>query len=184
MQQIIQYLRAISAAQFAGIVILFFMPFVEVSCGNMFTIEISGKQFATGGEISVPQMPTASPAATPNVTPGIPSAAPGQTQDKNIDQKMSALLAWIAAVAGVVVSLIAGRNFRIASAALGGLGVVTMFWLKSDIDKDFSVQLTQAQGILRLDYKFAFWACVILFVTAAATNVYALMRPPDKPAQS
>ena len=173
-QQLIQYLRGISAAQFAGIVILFFMPFVEVSCGNVFTVEISGKQFATGGEIEIPALQ-----AAPATTTVTPAPTPGQTQNKNVDQKMSALIAWIAAAAGVVVSLMAGRNFRIGAAALAGIGTVCMFWLKSDIDKDFSVQLTQAQGILRLDYRFAFWACVILFITAAATNVYALLKPPN-----
>ena len=198
MQQVIQYLRAISAAQFAGIVLLFFLPFVEVSCGSMFTVEISGKQFATGGEISVPQMngptstgvpgltisPSATPSTTPSATPAAPGAQPGQMQDKNVDQKMSALIAWIAAAVGVVVSLLAGRTYRIASAALGGIGAVTMFWLKSDIDKDFSVQLAQAQNFIQLNYKFAFWACFILFLTAAATNVYALMRPPDGASQA
>ena len=177
--QIMQYIRAISASQFAGIVLLFFLPFVEVSCGNMFTVEISGQQFATGGQISVPSMPNAAPTAAPSMAPVAgPSAVPNQ-KNQDIEPKISAVLAWIAAIAGVVVSLLAGRNFRIAAAALGGLGAAMMFWLKSEIDKDFGVQLVQAQGLIQLDYKFAFWACAILFLTAAGTNIYALMRPPN-----
>jgi hypothetical protein len=93
--------------------------------------------------------------------------------------KPSALIAWVLAFVGVVVSLIAGKTYRIACAAVGGVGAVMMFWLKSEIDKDFGVQLQQAQGFIQLEYKFAFWACVVLFVTAAATNVFAILRPPD-----
>lgn len=186
MQQVIQYIRAISAAQFAGIVLLFFLPFVEVSCGTMFTVDISGQQFATGGQIDVPQMNnqnsgipglTVTPSTTPT-TSTTPSTTPGM-QNKGIDPKISAMAAWILAAVGVVLSLMMGRTFRIATAAVGGIGAVLMFWLKSEIDKDLAVQVPQVQGFLQVNYKFAFWACVILFLTAAATNVYMLLKPPD-----
>lgn len=179
MQQLIQYVRQISAAQFAGIVLLFFLPFVEVSCGSMFTVDISGQQFATGGKVDVPKMPNA-PTAAPQAT-----AAPSSPQNGNIDMKPSALIAWIAAAVGVVLSLMLGRVFRIACGALGGIGAVSLFWLKSQVDSDFSAPgMQQLQGMIQVNYKFAFWLCVILFVTATITNVYVLMKPPDtaKPA--
>ena len=147
MQQFIQYLRQISAAQFAGVALLFFLPFVEVSCGSMFTIEISGQQFATGSTINVPNNPNSPLNITPSA-PGQPTANAAQ-KPHDIEPKASAILAWIAALAGIAVSLIAGKNFRIASAGLGGLGAIMMFWLKTQIDQDFSVQgVQQLQGIL------------------------------------
>jgi hypothetical protein len=172
-----QLIRGISAAQFAGIALLFFLPFVSISCSNMFVIELSGQQFATGGEISIPAMPN-----QPGVAPTVPPAPTGTTtpqRTQTIDVEPSAVLAWALAIAGIVVSLMAGKMLRIASAVVGGLGAGAMFWLKSEIDKDFGVQLVQAQGFIQLEYKFAFWACVILFLTAAATNVFAILRPPD-----
>jgi hypothetical protein len=175
---LLQLIRGISAAQFAGIALLFFLPFVSVSCSNMFVIEISGQDFATGGKVEIPAMPER-PVMTPGTTAS-PSATTTQgSRNQNIDMKPSALIAWVLAFVGVVVSLIAGRMFRIGGAAIGGVGAVAMFWLKSEIDKDFGVQLQQAQGFLQIEYKFAFWACVVLFLTAAATNVFAILRPPD-----
>lgn len=174
-----QLIRGISAAQFAGIALLFFLPFVSVSCSNMFVIEISGQDFATGGQVEIPAMPN-TPTVTPSAPGTPPAAAPTQgARNQDIDMKPSALIAWVLAFAGVIVSLIAGKNYRIACAAIGGVGAVMMFWLKSEIDKDFGVQLQQAQGFIQLEYKFAFWACVVLFLTAAATNVFAILRPPD-----
>jgi hypothetical protein len=176
---LLQLIRGLSAAQFAGIVLLFFLPFVSVSCSNMFVIEISGQDFATGGQVEIPAMPNA-PVAAPAAPGTPPAAAPAQgARNQNIDMKPSALIAWLLAAVGVVASLIAGRHYRIGSAAIGGVGAGMMFWLKSEIDKDFGVQLQQAQGFIQLEYKFAFWACVVLFLTAAATNVFAILRPPD-----
>lgn len=176
MQQVIQYIRGISAAQFAGIVLLFFLPFVEVSCGNMFTVDISGQQFATGGKISVPNAPNLN---APSATPA-PTATTPEMKDKDIEPKLSAMIAWGAAVLGIILSLMVGRVFRIATAAVGGAGAVTLFWLKSQIEADFSVQgMQQLQGMIQLNFKFAFWLCFILFLTAAATNVYMLLKPPD-----
>ena len=182
-QQIIQYIRHISAAQFAGIALLFFLPFLEVSCSNYFVIEISGQQFATGGKVTVPNMPntgTTAPTVAPGVpVPGSPNATPNQQAPKDIEPHLSAILAWIAAIAGVVVSLMAGRIFRIVCAALGGVGAAMLLWLKSEVMGDMGPDAAQVQAFIQINWKFAFWACVILFITAAGTNIYVLMRPPN-----
>jgi hypothetical protein len=171
-----QFIRGISAAQFAGIVLLFFLPFVEVSCSNMLTIEITGQQFATGGKVDV-TVPR-----EPSVSPGIPpaTAPPANTaRGENVEMKPSALVAWALAFIGVVVSLMADRRMRTVAAAAGGLGAIAMFWLKSEIDGDLAGGIEEARGLIRLEYEFAFWACVALFLTAAATNAFAILRPPD-----
>ena len=179
-----QFIRGISAAQFAGIVLLFFLPFIEVACspGNIspelqsgeFSIEITGKDLAIGGK---PDLKTPGGGTAPSA----PSTQtmPGTSPDKGVDMKTSALAAWILAAVGIVVSLMGGRAVRIGSAAIGFLGAVAMFWLKSEIDADFGRGIEQARGMIRLEYQFAFWACVVLFITAAATNAFAILRPPD-----
>lgn len=190
---ILQLLRGISAAQFAGIVLLFFLPFVTVSCGNMMTIDITGQNFATGGQPSIQGMSPEefgkqfNPNATTPTTPGSPGATatpgtpqmPGMNQDKGVDQKISALIAWIIAGAGIALSLIAGKAFRAATAVAGVAGVAMLFWLKSDLDSEIGAQLAEARGMVQFSYDFAFWACVVLFITGAATNAYSLMRPAD-----
>jgi hypothetical protein len=182
MPQLLKFVRQISAAQFAAIVLLFFLPFVEVSCSNMLTIDVTGQQMATGGKVDLP------PNANFNVTPNTQAAAPGQSQNGNVDQQPSALIAWILAVIGIGVSLMAGRTYRMAAAAAGFLGAVCLLWLKSAVEGNFLSgmppdQVAQVRNFVRLDFLFAFWLCLILFLTATATNVYALMKeaPPPKP---
>jgi hypothetical protein len=171
-----QFIRGISAAQFAGIVLLFFLPFIEVSCSNMLTIEITGQQLATGGKVDV-SVPDQS--GSPSILPDQTTTPRSTSGSEDVKMKPSALIAWILAFAGVVVSLMSGRAMRIAATAAGFLGAVAMFWLKSEIDKDFARGIEEARGLIKLDYEFAFWACVFLFITAAATNAFAILRPPD-----
>jgi hypothetical protein len=171
-----QFIRGISAAQFAGIALLFFLPFIEVSCSNMLTIEITGQQFATGGKVDV-SVPDQS--GTPSILPNQTTTPQNRSGSEDVKMKPAALIAWILAFAGVALSLMAGRAMRMASTAVGFLGAVAMFWLKSEIDADFARGIQETQGLIRLEYEFAFWACVFLFITAAATNVFAILRPPD-----
>ncbi len=97
----------------------------------------------------------------------------------DIEPHITAIIAWLAAIAGVVVSLLAGRTFRIVCAALGAVGAASLFWLKSDIMGDMGPDMAQVQAFIQIKWQFAFWACVILFITAAGTNIYVLMRPPN-----
>lgn len=188
--KVIDLIRGISAAQFAGIVLLFFLPFVQVSCsgGNFgqgmnvpsFSIDITGQQLATGDSAEHVREKAGLPDTSATPAPGAPPGAqmgPMGPGKGGIDQQISALIAWILAGVGLVISLIAGRAFRAGGVLLGIGGAAMLFWLKSEMASSLRVDMAEAQNFIQVSWEFAFWACVVLFITAAGTNIYSLLRP-------
>jgi hypothetical protein len=146
--------RKLSPVVFVLALICFFLPFVTFSCQGQRVATFSGMQLVTGTTLQQPQ-------------------AFGPPQQQKIDPEPLALLAALAALAGLAVSFLRGKRGAIPPAIAGGLGVVFMLALKSKLDGDV---LRQGQGAIQVSYEAGFYAAVILFVGALLINGYALVQ--------
>ncbi len=141
----------ISAATFGLVLVCFLMPFVSVSCQQQKLITLTGLQMVTGTTLQEPQM-----------------LGPSRTQ--KIDPEPLAIVAFLCALGGLVVSIAIGRKHPIVPAILGGAGVVALFSLKSELDGEV---LRQSNGLFHLDYEAGFWLAVLLLLAIAIFSAFA-----------
>ena len=146
MEKFVAYFRRITLVNFAGIVMLFLLPFVTVSCGGMSAGELSGKDLTFGTRIEHVQPMTQ------------------RKQTTMVKKEPSAVVALAAAVAGIVVSLlfkgvVHGRLVLLLSV----LGTGAMLWLHQALNTQ---AINQGQGMILLDWRPAYWLTLGLFVSA------------------
>lgn len=136
----------VSAGLFAFVIVFFFLPFVRVSCAGQKVMSVTGIKLATGGSFEDP------------------GGMGGRSVEK-LEPDPFAILALVAAVGGVVLSL-AARS-AIASAILGGAGAVFLLILKSRL-ADRTAQ--ESMGVVQVEMDIGYWLAMLFFVGAAAVN--------------
>jgi lysylphosphatidylglycerol synthetase-like protein (DUF2156 family) len=136
---------------FVGSTFCFFLPFVTVSCGGMKVFTLSGQQMATGTSIEDPQ-------------------AFGPSKTQRIDPDPFAAVAWLSALAGVVLSLV-GR--RLAASVSGAAGAVSLGVMASRLEGQVQ-KATEGMGQTNLEIGFTF--AISLLIAAAAWNIYLLRQ--------
>ena len=146
--------KKLSAAAFALALICFVLPFVTFSCQGQKVFTLSGIQMVTGTTFQQPQML-------------------GPPKQEKIEAEPLATLAFMAALAGLVVSFLRGKFGAIPAAASGGLGVVFLMALQSKLDGD---TLQRGQGVLQINSEYGFYMAVVLFAAALLINGYILVQ--------
>ena len=141
----------ISSVKFGLIIVLFLMPFVNVSCGGMVNIPLSGMDLATGKTIEMKE------------------PFSGKVQRQKIDPEPLAAIALGCAVLGLLLGFVKERPARLLNGGFGGGGAVLLLLLKNKMDKEV---MKEGGGMIALHYEFAFWATLILFLAAAAVSIY------------
>lgn len=145
------------SAKFGLIVIMFLMPFINVSCVGMVNIPLSGMDLATGKTIE-----TKEPFS-------------GKIQKQKVDAEPYAAIALGAAVLGLLVGFAKAKSARLVNAISGGAGAVFLLLLKSKIDKEV---LKEGGGMISVTYDAGFWIALILFALAFAVSIYAVSISP------
>jgi len=146
MEKFMAYFRRITLVNFAGIVMLFLLPFVTVSCGGMSADELSGKDLTFGTRIEHVQPMTQ------------------RKQTTMVKKELSAVVALVVAIAGMVGSLLfKGRVHARWVLMLSVLGTSAMLWLQHALNTQ---ALSQGQGMIVLDWRPAYWLALGLFVSA------------------
>jgi hypothetical protein len=138
---------------FVGSALCFFLPFVTVSCGGIKAFTLSGQQLATGTTLTQPQ-----------------PFGPPQTQ--KLDADPFAAVAGLCAIAGIALSLI-GRRMASGAAISGGVGVLSLFIMKSRLDDQLQ---KQGQGLATANYESGFTLALLLLIAGAAWNVYLFLQ--------
>jgi len=132
---------------FVGSVLCFFLPFVTLSCGGMKVATLTGVQLSTGTMLA-------------------------QSQGQKIDAEPSAAIAGLCALAGVGLSLV-GRKMAGASAAAGGIGVLSMlvlhFRMVANVQK-------QGQGMITANSESGYTLALLLLIAGTAWNVYLFLQ--------
>ena len=152
-------LKKFSPAFYGVIVILFFLPFVNLSCGGQTIMSITGFQLITGTEVKASGM----------------FGEMNSNDDLNTDQKKEiepqplALFAFLAALIGLIISFFKMRIPALANIVISIAGVVFLLLLKVSLDGDADLNVS-GQNVITLDYQFAYWFSIILFIAGAVVQ--------------
>lgn len=157
--------RRIPFASFGVIILLFFLPFLEIKCSSgQSLVNATGMNLVFGKSIE---------------SPG--GGIFGPTEDTS-SQKMKtniwALLALLAAVGGLAVYAIAHKEEAKFGTVAGGVGFVALFLLMltaktavtkgaaSGAEGDMSAMAAQ----IKVVFKFAYWLALLLFIVAGGMS--------------
>ncbi|MFZ6017846.1 MAG: zinc-ribbon domain-containing protein [Nitrospirota bacterium] len=147
-------LRKISPAIFGIALICFFLPWVNVSCAGQKVAAFKGIQLVTGTTIEVP----------------------GIYEDKKVEKvkgEVLAILVFLSAVIGFVLSFLKGKKGNLGPAIVGGFGTILLLLLTVKLDNDIS---REGEGMLQLNYTVGFYLTLILFLSAIGINIYSMVR--------
>lgn len=117
----------------------------------MFTL--TGQQLATGTTLTQPQ-------------------AFGPPQKQKIDADPFAVMAGLCGIAGIALSLM-GRKMAGGAAVSGGLGILSLYILRSRLDGELQ---KQSQGMAQASYESGYTLAVLLLVAGTAWNIYLLRQ--------
>lgn len=134
----------LSPAAFGGAVVLFFLPFLVVTCQGQQVASLTGVQLVTGTSVRDPMS--------------------GQ-QRKQGGEPLAAM-ALVCAGGGLALGVATRRRSRSHGATIAGCaGAVAMLLLKAKLDGDMA---REGQGMLQAQYTSAYWLAV-LFLAGGAT---------------
>jgi hypothetical protein len=203
--------RLLSPAFFVLAAVMFFLPFVAVSCnvgplaGAIPDMGPEGEQIpelppdgritiieATGYEIITDSMEPAEDLRRFQEFAEETGEAPIQEEETATPHgRIWLILAAVVALAGIALSLLAGRLGAILAVAMGFLGaaflgIFTMAF-RSGLDQELAAEAEmpgfQASQFLEVSYQYGFWLALVFFLAAAAAGVWGLLAlRPEAPA--
>jgi len=151
-----------SVAKCGLIILLFLMPFIKISCGGMLNISVTGMELVTGKTLD------------------LNDRFSGKAQARKIDSEPYAVIAFGCAIAGLLIGFNKARVARFFNAICGAGGFVFMILLKNKLDKDVTTDIKEG---VTLNYEFAFWGVVVLFLAMAVMSFLAFKKQGDSPGQ-
>ncbi len=148
--------KKFSPAIYVVIVILFFMPFVNLSCGGQTIMSISGFQLITGTEVKADGMFGGEMNSTNEQN---------TDQNKEIESQPLALFAFVAAIIGLIISFFKMRIPALINIVVSIAGVIFLLLLKVSLDGNarFKCQRTKCNNsglsicILAFNYFIYCW---------------------------
>jgi hypothetical protein len=160
--------KKISPATYVLIVFLFFLPFVNLSCSGQKVMSLSGIQLITGADMDQNLM---NPQGMFN-----DQSMQNEQQDNHIDAEPMALFAFLAALLCLALSFIKKKPIALFTMIVSGFGAILLLLLKVSMDGDAS---SKGQGVLQVDYQFAYWFSFLLFIAGAVVH-WLIFKEPEK----
>ena len=148
----------VSPILFLVTVLCFLLPFVTVSCNGQKVATLSGTDLAFGSTVQQPQVF-------------------GQPVKKRVDAQPIATIAFLIAVAGIAVGVLAAR-VPLVSAITGALGAVFLFILMGKLSSDIG---KNGQDLFQLDYDIGFILALIFFIGASGWNAWLFFASRGAP---
>jgi hypothetical protein len=90
-------------------------------------------------------------------------------EKKEIESQPLALFAFVAAIIGLIISFFKMRIPALINIVVSIAGVVFLLLLKVSLDGDADLNVS-GQNVITLDYQFAYWFSIILFIAGAVVQ--------------
>lgn len=156
-------MRTLSITQFAAILILFLMPFVNVSCSGMPAAKLTGINLVTGTKIEMQQ------------------AFSSQSEIHRIKMEPFAALAISLAGIGLLLNLLTKRkNIKKLNAGIALIGAVSLIALHFKLISDAE---RKGEGLINLEFTAFFWIALLLFISALVASLMS-KSPQERLPQS
>lgn len=153
-------LKKFSPAFYGIIILLFFLPFVNLSCSGQTIMSVTGFQLITGTEVNATGMFGGEMNS---------SDEPNMDKKKEIEFQPLALFAFVAAIIGLIISFFKMRITALSNIVVSIAGVVFLILLKVNLDGNADLNVS-GQNVITLDYQFAYWLSIILFIAGAVVQ--------------
>jgi uncharacterized membrane protein len=89
-----------------------------------------------------------------------------------VDPEPFAILAFLLAAAGLGVGFLRDKRGWIGGCIAGAAGILALLLLKMKIDNDV---LREGEGVLQVEYGIGFYLAFLVFLCAAALNVFLFL---------
>ncbi|MBN1507588.1 MAG: hypothetical protein JW955_12120 [Sedimentisphaerales bacterium] len=178
LNRFVGHARTFSPAAFGLVALCFFLPFVHVSCGGERVTTFSGIQLVVGTEVSDAEIgrnlrSSMGMGAGMELPPELRNPS-----DQKVDPELWAVVAFAAAVVGVVISFVKDKRGWIGGVAAGAVGAVALLLLKLKIDGEVA---REGEGLLQVQYAAGYCLALVVLVGAAALHGYFLLAAQEPP---
>ena len=145
---------------FILLIIMFFLPFAEIKCDSTVITEIKGVEFVTGKEMKTP------------------SDDKVETE-KKMDPDIYAIIAFCAAIIGLLLSFISNKFINILNGLISLSGVVMLLLMKNNLETQV-INADESFGLIRISFKFGFWMAFALFLAYGLVTLSAELSKGKK----
>ena len=172
-------IKKLSPAAYVLIIFCFILPFVNLSCSGQTVMTLSGFQLITGADMD---QSLVNPQSMFNE-----QGMQNQQQSNRIEAQPMALFALLASILCLAISFIKKKPIALFTMIISVLGGIFLLVLKISMDSDVS---SKGQGAVQLDYQFAYWFSLLLFIAGAVVHWMIFKAPktvtitPESPAAS
>ncbi len=160
MEKLMNNFRKIALFKIAVILLMFLLPFVNVSCQGLDAQTFTGMDLVLGSSLN--QSSSASALQNALSSEGIPAA-------------MIALVCAVGALASAMVTR--GWLHVVAVSGLSTMGAMSLLWLHLTISADV---LQRGQGALTLTWNAAYWMALCFFASLALLGAIGITRRFDR----
>jgi len=151
--------RTLVRSVLAGALVLFFLPFLTLSCGQAKLVTLSGVQLATGSSLKVPDR------------------ASGGEKVQEIKAQPLASAAAVLAVLGLVLAFLPGVAGKFGPVVTSALVMAACLALKGKVEAD----LVRENGrMITAQWEFGFW--LLILAEAGGIVLACLPGKPDRQA--
>jgi hypothetical protein len=137
-----------SPVVFGIIILCFFLPFINISCGGLSVVKFSGYELAFGTSISE-------------------NSGFGHSDTRKVDAEPLAALSWIAAAGGLVFCFINNKKKNMILSGISAAGVVLMVILAIKLSNDAS-----KQPGLTMDFGIGYYLALIFFIANSGLSYF------------
>ena len=174
-----QSAKKFSPVIFVFVIICFFLPFVNFSCGGQKIASFTGIQLVIGAKVNQP--PSMFGESTDmSRSFGMETSRPKTSKQGEKAQDSLIIAAFIIAIAGLALSFLKGKNSSIVPAILGVAGIIVLLIFKIKTDNEI---LREGGGAIQVEYVIGFWLTFLAFVLAALFNGFIFFSK-EKPVET
>jgi hypothetical protein len=171
--------KKFSPVIFVFVLICFFLPFVNFSCGGQKIASFTGIQLVIGVKVNQPPSMFGESTGMPGSF-GMETSKPKASKQGDKAQDSLIIAAFIIAIAGFALSFLKGKNNSIVPAILGVVGIIILLIFKTKTDNEI---LREGGGAIQVEYVIGFWLTFLAFVLAALFNSFIFFGK-EKPVET
>ncbi|MDO9465195.1 MAG: hypothetical protein Q7J67_07865 [bacterium] len=145
--------KKFSHSLFGIILICFLLPFISVSCNGQKCLTLSGRQLITGTTIKYP-------------------SGFGYTQEQKIDGEPLALIVFLCATGGLLLSFAKHKSGIIGTTISGVAGLIALLSLKGKLNNDIA---REGMGSY-FEYLIGYQLMLLCFLLAIGLSIYLIIN--------